>query len=183
MSVTRGEGRILSRPRKWFTVRLAIYLMIAVFTAQAFIGIAGLGKGGEWIVSALACEMFCALWMARQYGLLPAWTFPPMAMDESPRKVKIISIAPDIMDASLVEVSEAENGMLRRLINDTSGIGTSLMVHGTGKEVVGILLSKDEFELLHSAARIAREPERLEELSPEYLGAGVGVEEVFDKRG
>jgi len=52
------------------------------------------------------------------------------------------------------------------------------VMHGRSKEVLGVLLSRDEYELLTAAALIARDPERLEKLLHEPSGMGNSVESV-----
>ncbi len=183
MIMTRGENRLASTLVRWLGARFVIYLMAALFAAQAFIGIAGTGKGGEWIIAALACEMFCALWMMTHHEWLPSWVFQMMGVNRNSRKLRIISVTPDIMHVSVMEASAAEAVMLRSLLNSTSATGTSFVMHYARKEVLGVLLSRDEYELLTAAAMVARDPERLEELLHEPAGTGISVEEAFRLQG
>jgi hypothetical protein len=181
--ITTSRGGLASPTiPNWFATRLAVYLLAALFSGQAFVGISGLGKGGEWVIVALACEIFCALWVARHQERLSSGLFRPIARDQNPRKLKIVSAGPDITNASLVEVSEAESGVLRRLLNGNSGTGTSFLMHRTSNEVLGVLLSRDEYELLTSAAMIAREPDRWEELMHGIPDGGMSVEDAFGGR-
>jgi len=179
MITTNGGSLASSTIPNWFATRLAVYLLAALFSGQAFVGVSGLGKGGEWIIVALACEIFCALWVARHHERLSSGLFPPIALDQARRRLKIISAGPDIMNVSLVEVSEAESGLLRRLLNGISDTGTSFVVQDASKEVLGVLLSREEYELLTAAAMILRDPERWEELMHEPVDVGTSVEVAF----
>lgn len=44
-------------------MRFLVYLLIALAIGQAFVGIAGFGKGGELVAAALVAELFCAFWI------------------------------------------------------------------------------------------------------------------------
>jgi hypothetical protein len=179
MITTNGGGLALPRIPNWFATRLAVYLLAALFSGQAFVGLSGLGKGGEWIIVALACEIFCALWVARHRERLSSGLFTPMALDQPRRGLKIISAGPDIMNVSLVGVSEAESSLLRRLLNGISETGTSFVVRDASKEVLGVLMLREEYELLTAAAMIVRDPERWEELMHEPVDLGTSVEDAF----
>jgi hypothetical protein len=178
MITTRGEVLLSSGLLRWLVGRFAVYVMVALFAGQDFIGVAGLGKGGEWIIPALACETFCAVWIAKRHGWFPTPVFRTTEMDQTSRSFKIISATPDITNVSLVEASGAETIMLRRLLTGAAATGTCFVMHGRSKEVLGVLLSRDEYELLTAAALIARDPERLEKLLHEPSGMGNSVESV-----
>ena len=45
---------------RWLLIRLATYPLIALAIGQAFVGIAGFGRG---IAAALVAELFCAFWI------------------------------------------------------------------------------------------------------------------------
>jgi hypothetical protein len=186
MIITREDDLITFGPLRWLVPRLAVYFAVALFVGQAFIGVVGLGKGGEWIISALACEMFCAFWIVKQYGWLPWPAFRLMGAVRNPRGLRIISASPEVPSVSLLEASEAESVVLRRFLGSTTETGTAFVMDGTNKDVLGVLLSRDEYELLTSAAMIARDPERLEEFLHGPADMGVGVEsfdEAFGVRG
>ncbi|MSP00419.1 MAG: hypothetical protein EXR07_05115 [Acetobacteraceae bacterium] len=183
MSTTHGLNLTPSGLPRSLAVRLSVYFTIALFAGQAFIGIAGLGNGGGWIIAVLACEVFCVFWMARHREWLPSWAFPLRSVDRSSQEFKIVSVSSDAMGVSLTEASEAESVMLRRLLNGTSATGMSFVMHGPSKEVLAVLLSRDEYELLTSAAMIARDPERLEELLHEPADMGFNVESVEEAFG
>jgi hypothetical protein len=152
--------------------------MIAVFVGQAFIGVAGLGNGGEWVISALACEIFCAAWITTRYGWFSEAASRMTNPAQSSGRFRIISATPDITNVSLAMASELETMMLRRLLAGATNTGTCFVMHPASKEVLGVLLSRDEYELLTAAALMTRDPERLEKLLREPSDIGDSGESV-----
>jgi hypothetical protein len=54
-----------NKPLKWFWSRFLIYLGITIFSAQAFIAVAGLSKGNRWATITLIGEIGAVVWLAR----------------------------------------------------------------------------------------------------------------------
>ena len=179
MIVSSGGGHALVGPFKWFTSRLAIYGIAAFLSGQAFIGLAGFGKGGEWVLASLACEMFCLLWFMSAPETRRALKLWIGVRSQVRAQFKIISVTSDMANVSAAKASGAESFMLGRLLQGSKGTGICFVWDSGSNEVLGVLLSRDEYELLNSAAMIARDPERLGDPPPGYFESGVDVENVF----
>ena len=169
-------------PFRWLGYRLAVYLCIAVIVLQAAIGVAGLGQGGEWLIAAVACEGFFVAWLARGHALSSArsrdaWGAAARPSDVDPRVVATdVGMGP----VSVATLSTVKSVTIQRLFGAAGTSGVSFLVRGTDREVIGVLLSRDEFELLHAAASVAHDPERMTRLLDEPPVAGISLDEAFD---
>ncbi len=166
----------------WLGRRLVVYLGIALIVLQAAVGLAGLGQGGEWLIAAVACEGFFVVWLARRH----AWS---SARPDVARKVAVRPFAADPRvvatdvgtgPVSVATISTVEAAAIQRMFGAAGHSGVSVLVRETDREIVGVLLSRDEFELLNAAASVARDPERMARLLDRPPVAGISLDEAFD---
>jgi hypothetical protein len=174
-----------TRIATWVTRRLIVYLLIALVVGQAFVGIAGLARGGEWVIAALCAELFCVSWIflhrdrtqtyKRSSAQENAFTFaaePQTTELQSPavteEAIPLVFIANEDIEARLVSLLEA-----------APEAGAAWVIRNRAGNVLGILLSQDEYELLNAAAAIARNPDRLQAVMSDPKRNLMSFEEVF----
>jgi hypothetical protein len=175
--------RILpTEPFRWLGHRLVVYLCIALIVLQAATGLAGLGQGGEWLIAAVACEGFFIAWLARGHvwssaklGDARQIAVRPFAADQ-----RVVATDVGIGPVSVATLSTVESAAIQRMFGAAGNSGVSFLVRGTDREVIGVLLSRDEFELLNAAASVAHDPERMARLLEEPRVAGISLDEAFD---
>jgi hypothetical protein len=176
--------------RRWLVTRLAAYFMIALLVGQAFIGIAGFGQGGEWITAAVACELFCALWIASHFGGLSRLRLPLFvptysnALDsrESNSAPQSDLMSPSTRTPPTIEISADVDAYLTHILEGSLDAGTLFLARSQDRIVSKVLLSPDEYELLRAAAALAHNPDRLASLQLPREGSLKSFEEVFGHR-
>ena len=164
----------------WLKSRSLVYLMATVVAAQAFVGVAGMGKGGEWIIAGLLCEMLIGLWLAAERGWFDAWRGSASETVEAGGKIRIQARHIDlgVTKAVVLDILDPDDAVVKQLSASITGSGLCILRHGGGGEVFGVLLSRDEYELLNSAAAIASDRSRLEALLQGSAGPEMGAERI-----
>jgi hypothetical protein len=172
-------------PVRWLSYRLGVYLLVAVIVLQAAAGFAGFGEGGEWMIAAAVCEAFFACWFARE------WARPYRHNGEA-RKTTALPAARDLliaasnfgmMSALEERFSAIESRAIRGLLGTIGRDGKSFIMNETSREVVGVLLSRDEYELLNAAASVASDPEHMARLLDEPPATVLSYDAAFGGEG
>jgi hypothetical protein len=179
MTRTFGRSWLPLADIEWVASRSVLYFGAILVAAQGFVGVAGIGKGGEWIIAALGCELFFLAWMANRHGLFVRAKVGFRQAKRRSRTLTIPSLSSDIQQVSIFEATSSESALVRGIVRDSGGTGTSIVVNVADKEIVGVLLSRDEYELLTSAAMVARDPRRMLESLEEHSDPGIPLEEFY----
>ena len=168
-------GRLPLVSVEWLASRSVLYLAAILAAAQSFAGVAGIGKGGEWILGSLLFEIIGAFWLATAFGWFSRGETVPVTATEEPGgiRVRATEIELSVTTATMLDIFDSGGAFVKRLRDGVAGREPCIVRHGDSGEVLGVLMSVSEFELLHSAATLPLEPQCLEQMT-----GGAAVEEI-----
>jgi nucleoside phosphorylase len=89
----------------------------------------------------------------------------------------------DLMDPQALSLTPDVEASLADHLNYRSDSRPSLVLRGQSGQVLGVFVTREEYELLNAAAELARDPNRLQRLDSRPSGDTMSFEAVFDGKG